>query len=988
MYRWRNCHTFVDRGTMSPKRWSGQFATCASVLAWISVVWLGSIHLASHGFGQAAPFHAERPKLAGLHASENPHSQFGDAEFTALHEYARQTGSERPKLAGTNESKSPHPRFDDADLAALRAYTQQIGMDGPDAADAPRLRVAEADSAFEALREFLRRKEQPNSTPSSPPRRTPDPPRPATPRHDPPVINAHFLGAKTCLFCHASQAASFDKTLMGRISRTTHKGKLDCESCHGPGSAHLRAVGCAACHGEGGISTRPGMPSLVGQDPQYLLPAMRAYTTGQRKNDLMRLVLAGVSEAELNTIALYYARQPAARAQTPPVGDAAAGRPATALCANCHGAQGVSVYPGWPSLAGQDAQYLADAIKGYKHGSRNKAIACAGCHGEGGISTRPGMPSLAGLDPQYLVPAMKAYASDQRKHELMKVMVSGVSDAELNNIALFYAGQTPARAQTPLVGDPSAGRTGAALCTNCHGEQGGSIVPAWPSLAGQDSQYLAEAIRAYKHSSRNKIVACAGCHGEGGVSKRPGMPNLAGLSPQYLVAAMKAYVGGQRKHELMKALLTGVAEADLNDIAQYYAAQPSAPAPTPPVGNPSAGQAASAACAGCHGPQGISPNPAWPSLAGQDARYLAGALKGYKDGSRDDAIMKGLAAALDERTINDVASYYATLTPAPPSAQSTPGKRDPVLVANRLVATLDDGAINNIASYFASLAPAPAGGARSTPGRREPVVVRNGLVAALDERTANNVASYYASLRPAQPASARSAPSGPDPILVNTVRPPDGRSVGGIISFRKDDPGRRVEDNNAICLACHERGDRTYWNGSIHETRGVACSECHTVMRQVSLKASLKTKTELETCFQCHKDRRAQIFRSSHMPIREGKVTCSNCHNPHGSVTEALLKENSVNDNCYKCHAEKRGPFLFEHAPVRENCLSCHDPHGSTNEYLLKVSRPRLCAECHGFGHGAVFSGPRAPESFARSCQNCHTAIHGSNSPSGALLQR
>ena len=76
------------------------------------------------------------------------------------------------------------------------------------------------------------------------------------------------------------------------------------------------------------------------------------------------------------------------------------------------------------------------------------------------------------------------------------------------------------------------------------------------------------------------------------------------------------------------------------------------------------------------------------------------------------------------------------------------------------------------------------------------------------------------------------------------------------------------------------------------------------------------------------------------------------------------------------------------HAPVRENCLSCHDPHGSTNEYLLKVSRPRLCAECHGFGHFAIYSGPVAPESFARSCQNCHTAIHGSNSPSGALLQR
>ena len=93
-------------------------------------------------------------------------------------------------------------------------------------------------------------------------------------------------------------------------------------------------------------------------------------------------------------------------------------------------------------------------------------------------------------------------------------------------------------------------------------------------------------------------------------------------------------------------------------------------------------------------------------------------------------------------------------------------------------------------------------------------------------------------------------------------------------------------------------------------------------MKQVSFKSALKTENEPATCFQCHKDKRAEIFRSAHMPIREGKIICTNCHNPHGTATEALLKENSVNDNCYKCHAEKRGPFLFEHAPVRENCLS------------------------------------------------------------------
>lgn len=214
-----------------------------------------------------------------------------------------------------------------------------------------------------------------------------------------------------------------------------------------------------------------------------------------------------------------------------------------------------------------------------------------------------------------------------------------------------------------------------------------------------------------------------------------------------------------------------------------------------------------------------------------------------------------------------------------------------------------------------------------------------------------------------------------------------GRGVGGIISFRSDDLSRTPAENNAICLGCHEKSERTYWSGSTHEQRNVPCTACHTVMRKVSPKFNLKTAWEPDTCFQCHKDRRAQMYRSSHMPLRQGKIVCSDCHNPHGSFTEALLRENSINDTCYKCHAEKRGPFLFEHLPVRENCDNCHNPHGSVNEYMLKVSRPRLCGECHTVGHGLT-SGINVVQTFSRSCQNCHTEVHGTNDPSGALLHR
>ncbi len=219
-----------------------------------------------------------------------------------------------------------------------------------------------------------------------------------------------------------------------------------------------------------------------------------------------------------------------------------------------------------------------------------------------------------------------------------------------------------------------------------------------------------------------------------------------------------------------------------------------------------------------------------------------------------------------------------------------------------------------------------------------------------------------------------------------------GRGVGGMNGFHPTTP-EEVEADNAICLTCHEKGKRTAWAGSTHEERGIACSNCHSVMRNITPKFNLAKLTEQEVCFQCHKLQRAQMQRSSHMPVREGKITCSDCHNPHGSVygTEAMLDAASINDNCYKCHAEKRGPMMWEHAPVRENCLNCHEAHGSNHEYLLKVQRPRLCAECHAFAHGGqggMGAGTSTSYTVGHSCVNCHTQIHGSNSPSGAFFQR
>jgi DmsE family decaheme c-type cytochrome len=196
------------------------------------------------------------------------------------------------------------------------------------------------------------------------------------------------------------------------------------------------------------------------------------------------------------------------------------------------------------------------------------------------------------------------------------------------------------------------------------------------------------------------------------------------------------------------------------------------------------------------------------------------------------------------------------------------------------------------------------------------------------------------------------------------------------------------------CQSCHKKdAKRSHWEGSAHQNADVACSSCHKIHRAKDI--SRDKLAQSEVCFACHKEQRAQAGKPSHHPILEGKMSCSDCHNPHGSAAPAMMKRASTTDTCYSCHMEKRGPFVHNHQPVNEDCSNCHNAHGTVAEGMLKVRAPFLCHTCHTPHAPVQPTVATAPLGMAgwwdgsviaqgRSCMNCHSQIHGSNNPGRA----
>jgi DmsE family decaheme c-type cytochrome len=181
------------------------------------------------------------------------------------------------------------------------------------------------------------------------------------------------------------------------------------------------------------------------------------------------------------------------------------------------------------------------------------------------------------------------------------------------------------------------------------------------------------------------------------------------------------------------------------------------------------------------------------------------------------------------------------------------------------------------------------------------------------------------------------------------------------------------------CLGCHA-GAHPDFERSPHAKASVSCIGCHDI--HGSKEEALLKAPQPKLCFQCHADQQSQFNMPFHHPVNEGLVKCTDCHDPHGTFGNSNLKSTADQSAiCTKCHTDVRGPFAYEHAPVKaEGCTACHSPHGSQNARLLNMpSINTLCNQCHSRVANGTVHGQGAGSDELEPCTTCHTYIHGSN---------
>jgi len=327
---------------------------------------------------------------------------------------------------------------------------------------------------------------------------------------------------------------------------------------------------CKACHDLAGKGAAPAIPHLAAQRERYLLSALKAYKDGKRVHAALREIASHMTDADARNLSAYFASLPPIQA-----------------------------------TGAKDAASLSP----YEHG-KSLAKACAKCHGDDGNSTIAGTPSLAGQQPYYLVVAIQEYLNRERKAAPMHGLLPGLTRLDMESLALFFASQAPAARAAPSSGSPAAGEPLSAVCGGCHGSHGVSTDTSTPSLASQDAQYLAAAIKAYRTT---------------------------------------------RKRENMRVYVTGLSDKDIRDLAAFYSVQKSRAVEK--------GQTLvkdlTDKCERCHAAEAEIPGMAVPKIRGQDRDYLIMALRAYRDDRRESSTMHKMSLPYGDAVIESIASYYA-----------------------------------------------------------------------------------------------------------------------------------------------------------------------------------------------------------------------------------------------------------------------------------------------------------------------------------------
>ena len=328
---------------------------------------------------------------------------------------------------------------------------------------------------------------------------------------------------------------------------------------------------------------------------------------------------------------------------------------------------------------------------------------CAGCHGMDGKGVTGDIPNLAAQVESYLSASLQAYKEGKRTHAALRDMAKKMSDADMRNIAAYYASLPPLKnaAMTESQDIHEKGKVAATVCAACHGTDGNSVTQGIPSLAGQQPEYFITAVRSYldgkrKIASKEKEVMvsalnqvdieamalyfasqkpaqrkmpavgnvaageplsaeCGACHGANGISSDDKIPTLAGQDAQYLVGAIKAYQDDTRQQEDMHTTLAKSSLSDIQHIAAFYSVQKSRAAEEKTFSMKELADK----CEHCHAPGMDNPMMIFPKIRGQNREYLIKALKSYRDNQRGSSPMHKMSLPYSEAVIESIATWYA-----------------------------------------------------------------------------------------------------------------------------------------------------------------------------------------------------------------------------------------------------------------------------------------------------------------------------------------